>query len=199
MRILDLGCGNKKVRGAIGVDIEKKSQADVICDLEEYSLPFENDSFDIIYARHVLEHIGDILSLMKEIHRIGKPNASLFIETPHFSSYSSFTDFTHKHHLGIRSFDPFDPTLHPENIGKYPSFRIVRRRIVFDLFFKRLKIGRFKGIPIYKLTGIEFLANLFVDAYERFFCFVFPSGGTDIYLELKIIKQTGGQAVKNIP
>ena len=39
--ILDLGCGSKKRPGAIGVDINAASGADVIHDLDVLPYPFE--------------------------------------------------------------------------------------------------------------------------------------------------------------
>ena len=42
MKILDLGCGKRKQKDAIGVDMSEDSDADVIHDLNKFPYPFEN-------------------------------------------------------------------------------------------------------------------------------------------------------------
>ena len=46
MKILDVGCGIHKYPGAIGVDRNPASRADVICDLDHFPYPFADSSFD---------------------------------------------------------------------------------------------------------------------------------------------------------
>jgi len=58
MKILDLGCGNKKIQGAIGIDINPLSDADVIHDLNVLPYPF-NDSRVEIIADNVIGLHGD--------------------------------------------------------------------------------------------------------------------------------------------
>jgi ubiquinone/menaquinone biosynthesis C-methylase UbiE len=36
-------------------------------------LPFENESFDIIFCNHVLEHIEDDAKAMSELYRVLRP------------------------------------------------------------------------------------------------------------------------------
>src|SRR5687768_4107033 len=52
---LHLGCGKCHLPGFLNVDLFSNSNADVFCDIT--NLPFGTDSFEIIYASHVLEHI----------------------------------------------------------------------------------------------------------------------------------------------
>lgn len=51
----------------------------VICKPEE--LPFEDNSFDIVSAIHVLEHVRDIDKAFEEIHRVSKHNAIIALPT----------------------------------------------------------------------------------------------------------------------
>ncbi|SDE40155.1 Methyltransferase domain-containing protein [Cellulophaga baltica] len=48
-----------------------------ICDL-----PFADNSFDIIFCNHVLEHIPDDTKAMEEIYRILKPNGWAILQIP---------------------------------------------------------------------------------------------------------------------
>ncbi|HEY65974.1 MAG TPA: methyltransferase type 11, partial [Caldilineae bacterium] len=44
-RVLDIGCGQNKTPGAIGVDVNPATQADVLADADRASLPFADDTF----------------------------------------------------------------------------------------------------------------------------------------------------------
>ena len=53
---------------------------DVVCDGETY--PFENETFDKIMLRCILEHVKKPLNILKECNRILKPNGKIVIEVP---------------------------------------------------------------------------------------------------------------------
>ena len=77
--ILDLGCGEYKINDkAYGVDIRRTSSVNVVCNIKS-NLPFKYESVDIVYCRHVLEHIGDLETLLKEITRILKRDGKIVI------------------------------------------------------------------------------------------------------------------------
>lgn len=80
--ILNLGCGFRHMNNAINVDISEITKPDIIVDLEEGKLPFENETFKAIYAYHILEHIKNLIPLMNEIYRVMKPEGKLFIKVP---------------------------------------------------------------------------------------------------------------------
>ena len=67
MKILDLGCGKRKHKGAIGIDSEKDSAADIIHDLNKFSYPFKNNTFDLIYCYDILEHLDNIIKVIEEL------------------------------------------------------------------------------------------------------------------------------------
>jgi len=103
-RILDLGCGRRKVPGAVGLDSNRDATAaDVIADLNE-PLPFPDSSFDEIRAVHVIEHLDDVMKAMAEIHRVARGRAKVYLVTPHYTDSSSWRDPTHRWHLNSFSF-----------------------------------------------------------------------------------------------
>ena len=103
--IIDLGCGRRKFPGAIGVDAQSDSDADVRHDLDCLPYPFEGASADIVIMRHVIEHLADIVATLREVARILKPGGRVLVLTPHFSDSSSWIDPTHRWHLATRSLE----------------------------------------------------------------------------------------------
>ena len=73
MRILDVGCGINKLPGAIGIDRNASTRADVLCDLDRLPYPFRDASFDKLHASHVIEHVSDVIKTMEEFHRLLRP------------------------------------------------------------------------------------------------------------------------------
>ena len=105
MKILDLGCGDIKVEGAIGLDNIALSEVDIVHDLLHFPYPIKANSFDTIYLRHVIEHfnIDKINNIMNECYRILKKDGQLYINVPHVFSIAAFTDPTHKQYFTFGS------------------------------------------------------------------------------------------------
>ncbi|MEM2900382.1 MAG: methyltransferase domain-containing protein [Thermoplasmata archaeon] len=134
VRKLDIGCGNKKVEGAIGLDIVSLPGVDVVHDLNSFPYPFEDSSFDEIYCYDVLEHLDDLLKTMEELHRIGANGCKIFIKVPYALCTDSFTDPTHKRYFTIHSFDYFTEKGHrfsEFNFYSKARFRILKAEKVY--------------------------------------------------------------------
>lgn len=172
MKTLDVGCGLNKEPGAVGIDKIAAVNPDVLHDLEQFPYPFEDNTFDRILLRHVVEHHSDVVRLMAEIHRIATPNAQVEIVTPHYSASGSWTDPTHKQHLGYLSFDFFCGT--DRHIGYYTErrFRMERKRLDFNRCFR--------------LLGIQWLANRMPRFWEKCCCYVIR--GRDMSFALRVVK-----------
>jgi len=80
---LNLGCGNLRIEGYIGVDFRETKASDLIMDLTE-PLEFKNNSIDEVLCAHVIEHLvkADGINLLREIHRILKPDSVLHLHLP---------------------------------------------------------------------------------------------------------------------
>lgn len=104
---LDLGCGEKKIAGAIGIDYMQLDGVDVVHNLEEPFTFIADNSVDEIHSRHVLEHLNDIEGILSEIYRILKPGGKFVVTVPHFSNPYYYSDYTHKRFFGLYSFDYF--------------------------------------------------------------------------------------------
>jgi SAM-dependent methyltransferase len=102
--LLDLGCGDgdftQKIAASIGTshvrgidisggNVEKARAKGIDCrqgTLDQAKLPFEDESFDVICAIQVLEHLSDTDILPGEVHRMLKPGGYAVISIPNLAS-----------------------------------------------------------------------------------------------------------------
>jgi len=68
--ILDVGCGERKIPGATGLDIAPFRGVDVIHNLNVFPYPFKDEQFELITMNHVIEHVRDIPATINELARI---------------------------------------------------------------------------------------------------------------------------------
>ena len=175
MRVLDVGCGINKRPGAIGIDRNPSSRADVLCDLDHFPYPFADNSFDRILAIHVIEHVSDVMRAFEEFHRLARPGGTVRIETPHYTDYSSWCDPTHRSHLNSFSFKFFG-----EKHGGFGYYTRAR--------FREQSV-RVKLLSFWRCLGFEFLVNRFPryrKFWEHYLCFVVR--GKVMEFELEVIK-----------
>jgi SAM-dependent methyltransferase len=175
VRVLDVGCGINKRAGAIGIDRNAASRADVLCDLNSTPYPFRENSFDRVLAIHVIEHVEDVIASMEEFHRLVRPGGTVRIETPHYTDFSSFCDPTHRSHLNSFSFRYFGPD--HGGFGYYSKAR-----------FREVSV-RVKLLAFWRWLGFEFLVNHF-PRYRRFWeyylCYVVR--GKVMEFEFEVVK-----------
>ena len=69
---LNIGCGNKRVKGYLGVDKFRCDAADYICDIENEKLPFEDNTVTAIILDNVIEHFYDIPKVINELVRVSR-------------------------------------------------------------------------------------------------------------------------------
>lgn len=104
---LNLGCGQKYLKGYINTDISRNVKAEKYFDLNKFPYPFRNNYADIIFMDNVLEHLHDIPAVMNELHRIAKSKAIIEIIVPYGKSDGAIQDPTHTHFFTERSMDYF--------------------------------------------------------------------------------------------
>jgi hypothetical protein len=167
--VLNLGCGQKKVSGAVNLDISNRVGADVVHDLSIVPWPLPSDSFREVHAQDVIEHLGDTVGVMEEIHRVCCGGAHVRITVPHFSSANAFTDPTHRKQFSYFSFDYFDPA-HPLGFYSHACFRRTRGQIVF--------------YPSLVNKVVHRLANRRPQTYEQRWAWMFPAWFLSIDLEV---------------
>lgn len=158
-RILDIGCGRGKLPGALGLDLAPHPGVDLVADFNA-GLPLQDNSFARARLRHVVEHAADLAALMGEVHRVLIPGGLAHVLTPHFSSAASFSDPSHRLHLGLYSFDYFCGLAQDD-------FRPLSYR--FELLSRRLVFGRRGGL------GFGAWANRHGRFYEQHFAWLMPA------------------------
>jgi SAM-dependent methyltransferase len=86
---LDLGCRDGfwsrklALRGykVVSVDLEPLGPHMLRLDANE-PFPFSDESFDLVWCTEVIEHVKDPSFTLNEIHRVLRPDGSLFMTTP---------------------------------------------------------------------------------------------------------------------
>ena len=70
--------------------------------LEDYILPFSDETFDVIIMCEVLEHLNfNPLPLLKEINRIGKPNSVFYLSLPNGANIYNRRAVVMGHGIGL--------------------------------------------------------------------------------------------------
>lgn len=83
-KVLNLGCGfaQYKAKNVTNLDGEECSKADVVWDLSKMPMPFEDETFDLIIANHILEHVPNWWACFEDCARILKTGGRLEIWVP---------------------------------------------------------------------------------------------------------------------
>lgn len=168
--VLNLGCGRKKLVGAVNLDITPDTNPDVVHNLNETPWPFPDNTFTKVRAIDVIEHLEDILKTMEEVHRICKPGAKVEIVVPHFSCANAFQDPTHRHFFSVFSFDYFTGA-HEHDYYTRARYRPVQAQIVFQ--------------PTLLNKLIHRLAARWPKRYEMRWAWRFPAWLLSIVLEVE--------------
>lgn len=105
-QVLNLGCGlsTYAAPNVVNLDYAPHKGINIVCDLAQGKLPFPDESFDLILANHVLEHIPNWWGCFKELCRVLKPEGKIEVWIPPVSSDTALTYRDHINYLGVESF-----------------------------------------------------------------------------------------------
>ncbi len=118
MRILNIGCGNKLVPAKPGDTVvnhdrvQHRPEISVVHDLNVLPWPWEENSFDLIYACAVLEHLRiTLVESLGECWRLLAPGGKVHVKLPYWRADAAYSDPTHFWVFSPGVFDQFDPEL----------------------------------------------------------------------------------------
>lgn len=184
---VELGCGPNPDPDVIGVDRLPLPGVAVVADLEEGLSFLPDSSVDEVRSRHVLEHVDDLMGLLREIHRVIRPGGTHRCIVPHFSNPYYYSDPTHERFFGLYTFDYLAPE------GESGGVRRTLPRFYFDFHFRilarRLVFGsdwpghRRAGAVAMRVFNRTTAAQEF---YERHVCWRFPC--QELHFEMTPVK-----------
>jgi SAM-dependent methyltransferase len=155
-RALDLGCGNGRFTAvlaahgaaAIGADVAEAALARARGEYRgldfrlipvDGPLPFEDNTFDLVWASEVIEHIADTARWLSEIRRVLIPHGRLLLTTP---DHSRLKLALH----GIERYsDPLGDHLHLYT-------RRSLRTLLTEFGFGEISVKAAGGLPLLKRT-----------------------------------------------
>lgn len=113
---LNLGCGNKKMKGYLNCDKSPLVNPDKIVDMEK-KLPFRKNSIDEVFMGSSIEHVTNFIPLMHELHRICKKDSIIKIVTSFYSAWGQYNDPTHVRFFSPFTFDYFKKNNYSHEVG----------------------------------------------------------------------------------
>ena len=129
---IELGSGNRKMLGWIGIDMTDSSDITMVI---ENKIPFQNDTVDEIYTSHMLEHFyyREMVDVLKECLRILKPGGRIRIAVPDASIYIS--GYFNANEFNVSHYCRYQPGYHKNSridIINYIAFVNMYHRYMFD-------------------------------------------------------------------
>lgn len=105
---INIGAGRTRVPELVNVDIAP--WADVTVDLDREPLPFDDESAELIFSYHTLEHLDNYLGTLGEIHRVLRHGGWLLLGLP-YVTLTEYHQVNPYHYRGFNehSFAFFDP------------------------------------------------------------------------------------------
>jgi hypothetical protein len=141
---LNLGCGAKKRPGWVNVDHSPVTAPDMVCDLEHFPWPWEDDSVGEIELRHVLEHLGQTtavyLNIIREIYRICRHGTHVRIVVPHPRHDDFINDPTHVRPITYESLKLFDLNFNARCIEQNWANSLLGMQLGVDLAIESYKV-----------------------------------------------------------
>ncbi|MBS3087467.1 methyltransferase domain-containing protein [Candidatus Pacearchaeota archaeon] len=134
---LNLGCGDKPLKGFINSDYIKTKNVDIVVDLNNFPYPWESNSIDYINCDDTLEHLKEPERFWHEIHRILKLGARIKVKVPHYKSIGAYACFGHRSYFHENAIDSLCPTIiTSEDNSTCRGFKLIEKRVTRGRFFR---------------------------------------------------------------
>lgn len=156
-KVLELGCGNGLL-WAKNKEVIKQSLDITLSDLSEgmlqsakeninnpnikyqiidvQDIPYEDESFDVVIARHMLYHVPDIDKALSEIKRVLKPNGKFYASTNGSENMKELKDLVNGYNK--------DTNYNPQKVFA-DKFGIENGTEILKRYFNNVKLEKFDG------------------------------------------------------
>ncbi len=174
-KMLDIGCGTKRIMNlfyerkfkVFGVDRssykeDQQTELDFeikYLNLENDKIDYENNFFDIIFCKSVIEHIKNPSNIFNEAYRVLKPGGIILILTPSwrhtywgpfYIDSTHITPFTESSLHDCFLFSEFKNV----NVEIFYQFPLIWKYSFLKLFCKMLALFPLPYFPLYKQKKI---------------------------------------------
>src|ERR671927_364130 len=93
MRILDIGCGP----GTITADLAERVPDGHVTDVDfavadVHALDYPDDTFCVVHAHQVLQHVGDPVQALREMRRVTKPGGFIAVRDADYAAMTWYPE-----------------------------------------------------------------------------------------------------------
>lgn len=106
---LNIGCANRPLDGYVNMDMQALPGVDLVYRIDPFypRLPFWDDTVRMIEANNFVEHIADVVTLVRELWRFSVDGAQWHLLTPGYVDPNSWNDPGHLSHWSGRVLEFF--------------------------------------------------------------------------------------------
>lgn len=177
---IEFGPGHERaISGAITIDHLPIPTADLVANVDDGLSFIPDNSVDLIFSSHFMEHVKDPTAVMREFHRVLKSGGELHTIVPHFSNPYYYSDPTHRTPWGLYTMFYFSKeTFYRRTVPAFYNdinFKVTDIRLIFG--------SPFKWRRMFKRDFIERIFNLnryMQELFEEQFCNMIPCYEMDI-------------------
>lgn|SRR3989338_3739322 len=133
---MKIKCGGLSRReGWVNIDKYQLEYTDIICDLDKFPYPFEDNSIEAIECDNVIEHVLYPVDMLKEFERILKKGGTIKVVTSFYNHPRSYDDLSHQHYY---NYDVMNTCL--------PRYKINLKIINEKIYYSRFALIRWKWL-----------------------------------------------------
>jgi SAM-dependent methyltransferase len=186
---LNLGCGNKRREGFIGVDIGAFDAVDVRQDVLSYLRSLGDATVQEIYSRHFLEHLEPpaLQELLAQVDRVVRPGGRIHFIVPHFSNPYFHSDPTHRQAFGVHTFSYLcERTCLRRHVPAYArraGWTLSRVKVGFLPYEHWHLFGRRMPMLSDLLNRVVNRSSLRIELFERYLCGVLSIYEVEFFID----------------
>jgi SAM-dependent methyltransferase len=186
---LNLGCGNKRREGFVGVDIGDFPAVDVRSDVHEYLRSLPDASVAEVYSRHFLEHLEPpaLQELLAQVDRVLQPGGRIHFIVPHFSNPYYYSDPTHRQAFGVHTFSYLcERTCLHRHVPAYahrPGWALTKVKLGFLPYEQWHLFGR--RVPMLSgwLNKVINRKTKRIELFERYWCWMLTIYEVEFFID----------------